>query len=191
MHALAKRSIKDWSCDGMCASTAASSANSMSLKIVFLLSSLLSNVRGWTVCRQLVHVYIQKHVREAVLGYTTLLHSIWKKIKMFRHIPIIEYYYEDSIRLFSGYIFMKNLTRLLIIVGHPILVLILNKPLLLTGSNAFVRSMHEMYNGIFWSLHFSCCWRTEKSYQLMVDLNKIHTVIPEIIFLQVIKVKQL
>ena len=35
VHALAKQSIKDWSCDGLCAATAASFVNIVSLIVVF------------------------------------------------------------------------------------------------------------------------------------------------------------
>ena len=89
----------------------------------------------------------------------------------------------------SPHIFIKGFNKALNLSGHTIMEIILNKPSLLIRSNAYVRSMKEIYNGIFCSLHFSCSWRTEKSYQLLIILNEVHTVIPDIHNLQVVVVE--
>ena len=46
--------------------------------------------------------------------------------------------------------------------GQLILLRTLNRPSIFIRTKAFVRSMNEIYYGIFYSLHFSCSWRTEQ-----------------------------
>ena len=156
VHELAKRSINDWSYDGLCAATAASSANSMSLIIVFLLLFFLSDERGWTVFRHFVYacIYLLPLCQKPVWGATKrklIPLRVLKCLDTFPSCCTVPHIllWNDSMRLFS-------------FSGHPILVRILNKPSLLTRSKAFVRSMNELCNGILFSLHFSCIWRTEK-----------------------------
>ena len=52
--------------------------------------------------------------------------------------------------------------------GQPTVGRILNRPSLLTRSNAFVRLMKATYKGICCSLHFSCSCRREKSSLLHI-----------------------
>ena len=125
---------------------------------------LLSNERGWTVFSQFMYVVIyllplcQKPVWEAVKKIQRVLMLIrnlaWlKNFKRFLD-TFPSCFTEPDILLW------KDSTRHSSFGGHPLLVRILNKTSLLTI--AFVRSMNEIYNGIFCSLHFSCSWRAEK-----------------------------
>lgn len=79
--------------------------------------------------------------------------------------------------LYYNVLFMfrwKNSIRLCSYSGHPILGRILNRPSLLSKSNAFVKSIKVMYRGMFCSLHFpgdggkilcilSICWRESRT----------------------------
>ena len=75
---------------------------------------------------------------------------------------------------------MELLNKLFNFVGHPILIRILNKLSLLTRSNAFVRLMKEIYNGIFCSLHFPAPCGLKKLSQLLIYLNEIYSGFPGI-----------
>ena len=50
--------------------------------------------------------------------------------------------------------------------------------------------MNEIYNGIFWFLHFPAADGLKKSYQLLIGLNETHTMIPVIDVLQVVAVER-
>ena len=50
--------------------------------------------------------------------------------------------------------------------------------------------MNEMYNGIFSSHIFPAAEELKKPYQLLIGLNEIHTMIPDIHILQVVVVEQ-
>ena len=54
--------------------------------------------------------------------------------------------------------------------GQPIFGGTLNRPSLLTRSNALVRSMKAMYKGIWCSLHLSCNCRREKIISIVERL---------------------
>ena len=72
--------------------------------------------------------------------------------------------------------------------GYSILVRILMELFLLTRSKAFVRSMNELYNDMFCSLHFPADDGLENSYQILIGLNELSTVIADIHVVQVVVV---
>ena len=51
--------------------------------------------------------------------------------------------------------------------GQPIFGRTLKRPCLLTRSNALVRSIKDMYNGICCSMHFYCNCRREKTMSIV------------------------
>ena len=58
--------------------------------------------------------------------------------------------------------------------GNPTLIRIMNKPSLLTRSNAFLRSMEEIYKFLLFSMHFSCIRETEKNIMSIIDLPELN-----------------
>ena len=73
--------------------------------------------------------------------------------------------------------------------GHPILVRLLNKPFLLTRSNDFLRSMKHTME-YFALCIFPAADRLKKSYQMLIGLNEIYTVFPDIRILQAVIVER-
>ena len=75
----------------------------------------------------------------------------------------------------SPHIFIKGFNKALNLSGHTIMEIILNKPSLLIRSNAYVRSMKEIYNGIFCSLYFCPADRLKNLTRAKSALNFVYT----------------